>query len=55
VTVVSDVLNADVFQLEPNSVDPTRVVTRVEVRVRGANNPIVLDGGFAFRNLNGDS
>jgi hypothetical protein len=55
VPVITDVLNADVFSLEPNSVDPTYVVTRVEVNVKGANNPITLDGGFALRNLQADS
>ena len=53
--VITNVLNADVFSLEPNSVDPTYVVTRVEVRVTGANNPITLDGGFALRNLQSDT
>ena len=51
VPVITDVVNADVFSLEPNSVDPTFVVTRVEVRVKDAKNPIVLDGGFGLRNL----
>lgn len=55
VPVITDVQNADVFSLEPNSVDPTYVVTRVEVRVKDANNPITLDGGFALRNLQADS
>jgi hypothetical protein len=51
VTVIADVENADVFSLEPNTVNPTRVVTRVEVTVEGAANPITLDGGFALRNV----
>ena len=55
VPVITDVQNADVFSLEPNSVDPTYVVTRVEVDVKDANNPITLDGGFALRNLASDS
>lgn len=55
VPVITNVLNADVFALQPNSVDPTYVVTRVETRVTGANNPITLDGGFALRNLQADS
>jgi hypothetical protein len=49
--VITNVTNADVFSLEPNSVDPTYVETRVEVRVDGAQNPITLDGGFLLRNL----
>ena len=55
VPVITDVENADVFSLVPNTVDPTYVTTRVEVTVKGANNPIVLDGGFALRNLAGES
>ena len=55
VPVITDVVNADVFSLEPNSVDPTYVVMRVEVQVKGANNPITLDGGFALRNLAADA
>jgi hypothetical protein len=53
--VITDVQNADIFSLEPNSVDPTYVVTRIEVKVKDANNPITLDGGFALRNLQSDS
>ena len=49
--VITDVQNADVFSLEPNTVNPTYVVTRVEVSVKGAGNPITLDGGFALRNV----
>jgi hypothetical protein len=49
--VITDVQNADVFALEPNTVNPAYVSTRVEVTVRGATNPITLDGGFALRNV----
>ena len=55
VPVITDVQNADVFSLEPNTVNPTYVVTRVEVTVRGAGNPITLDGGFALRNVQSGS
>jgi hypothetical protein len=55
VPVITDVENADVFSLVPNTVDPTYVVTRVEVTVKGANNPITIDGGFALRNLASES
>jgi competence protein ComGC len=55
VPVITDVENADVFSLTPNTVDPTYVVTRVEVTVKGANNPITIDGGFALRNLASES
>jgi hypothetical protein len=51
VPVITDVQNADVFALEPNTVNPTFVVTRVEVSVKGATNPITLDGGFSLRNV----
>ena len=39
VPVITNVQNADVFSLEPNSVDPTYVVTRVEVKVPGRQQP----------------
>ena len=55
VPVITDVINADIFSLEPNSVDPTYVVMRVEVQVKNASNPITLDGGFALRNLAADA
>jgi hypothetical protein len=55
VPVIVDVVNADIFSLEPNSIDPTYVVTRVEVKVKDAVNPITLDGGFALRNLASDA
>ena len=51
VNVISDVLNTDVFTLQPDTVSPTYVTTRVQVRVKGAQNPITLEGGFALRNL----
>jgi hypothetical protein len=47
--VITDVQNADVCSLEPNSVGPTYVETRVEVGVEGAANPITLDGGSMLR------
>jgi len=50
VTVISNVQNPDVFFFSPDSVNPTYVSVNLEVRVQGANNPIVLDGGFALRN-----
>jgi prepilin-type N-terminal cleavage/methylation domain-containing protein len=49
-TVISGVKNPDVFFFEPDSVNPTYVAVKLEVSVKGANNPIVLDGGFALRN-----
>jgi prepilin-type N-terminal cleavage/methylation domain-containing protein len=55
VPIITNVVNADIFDLQPNSVDPTYVVMRVEVQVQGANNPITLDGGFALRNLAADA
>jgi Tfp pilus assembly protein PilE len=49
-TVISGVQNPDVFFFEPDSVNPTYVSVKLEVTVKGATNPIVLDGGFALRN-----
>jgi Tfp pilus assembly protein PilW len=48
-TVISGLQNADVFFFEPDSVNPNYVDVKLEVSVTGANNPIVLDGGFALR------
>jgi hypothetical protein len=48
---IADVQNADVFVLMPNTVNPAYVGVKVEVGVRGASNPITLDGGFALRNV----
>jgi len=55
VPIITNLQNADVFSLEPNSIDPTYVVTRFEVQVQGASNPITFDGGFALRNLAADN
>src|SRR4051794_40690006 len=52
--VVSNLLNPDVFFFSPDSVNPTYVSVKLEVKVKNANNPIVLDGGFALRNQQGD-
>jgi hypothetical protein len=49
-TVVPNVLNPDVFFFSPDSVNPRFVSVKLEVSVKGASNPIVLDGGFALRN-----
>jgi Tfp pilus assembly protein PilW len=49
-TVIPNVQNADVFFFEPDSVNPTYVSIKLEVAVKGANNPITLDGGFALPN-----
>jgi Tfp pilus assembly protein PilW len=50
VTVIPSVRNTDVFFFEPNSVNPNFVAVKLEIGVRGAVNPITLDGGFALRN-----
>ena len=50
-TVIWGLQNADVFFFSPDSVNPTFVSMKVEVSVKGAANPIVLDGGFELRNL----
>jgi Tfp pilus assembly protein PilW len=52
-TVISGLENADVFFFSPDSVNPTYVSVKLEVAVKGAENPIVLDGGFALRNQEG--
>jgi Tfp pilus assembly protein PilW len=48
-TVISGVQNADVFFFEPDNVNPNYVDVKLQVSVKGANNPITLDGGFALR------
>ena len=53
--VISNLANADVFFFEPDSVNPTYVAVKLEVGVKGASTPIVLDGGFALRNQEGES
>jgi hypothetical protein len=52
-TVIPSLENVDVFFFSPDSVNPTYVSVKLEVTVNGANNPIVLDGGFALRNQEG--
>jgi type II secretory pathway pseudopilin PulG len=51
VVVVADVLNADVFDFQPDLVNPTYVTITLEVRVKTATNPISLHDGVALRNL----
>jgi hypothetical protein len=48
--VIAGLENVDVFFFSPDSVNPTFVSMKVEVSVEGAENPIVLDGGFELRN-----
>jgi Tfp pilus assembly protein PilW len=50
-TVVTSVRNVDVFFFEPNNVNPNFVTVKLEIGVKGATNPITLDGGFALRNV----
>jgi Tfp pilus assembly protein PilW len=52
-TVISGLENPDVFFFSPDSVNPTFVSVKLEVDVKDASNPIVLDGGFALRNQEG--
>ena len=52
-TVIANLQNPDVFFFSPDSVNPTFVSVKLEVQVKGASNPIVLDGGFALRNQQG--
>jgi prepilin-type N-terminal cleavage/methylation domain-containing protein len=49
-TVVTGVRNVDIFFFEPNNVNPNFVSVKLEVGVKGATNPVTLDGGFALRN-----
>jgi competence protein ComGC len=51
--VIPNVQNPDVFFFSPDSVNPTYVSVKLEVKTQGATNPIVLDGGFALRNQQG--
>jgi hypothetical protein len=51
VVVVSDVFNSDVFDFQPDLVNPTYVTITLEVTVEGATNPISLHDGIALRNL----
>jgi hypothetical protein len=53
-TVIANLQNPDVFFFSPDSVNPTFVSVKLEVSVKGATNPMVLDGGFALRNQTGD-
>jgi Tfp pilus assembly protein PilE len=51
--VISDLQNVDVFFFEPDNVNPTYVTAKLEVKVKGADNPITLQGGFGLRNQKG--
>jgi hypothetical protein len=53
--VVTDVVNADVFDFQPDLVNPDYVTVTLEVAVKGAPNPISLRDGVALRNLTGES
>jgi hypothetical protein len=55
VVLVPDVLNADVFDFQPDLVDPNYVTVTLEIAVEGASNPISLHDGVALRNLARDS
>jgi prepilin-type N-terminal cleavage/methylation domain-containing protein len=50
-TVITGVQNPDVFFFSPDDVNPNYLTVKLEVSVKNASNPIVLDGGFALRNL----
>jgi hypothetical protein len=53
--VVTDVVNADVFDFQPDLVNPDYVTITLEVAVRGAPNPIALRDGVSLRNLTRES
>ena len=55
VTVISNVLNANVFAMEPDYVNPSFVALNLDVSVRGASRPIALTGGVTLRNQARDS
>jgi competence protein ComGC len=52
--VIPNLQNVDVFFFQPDSVNPTYVAVKLEVSVKNATNPLVLDGGFELRNQQGD-
>ena len=52
---IANVLNADIFVMEPDYVNPYFVALSVDVSVRGASNPIALRGGVTLRNQARDS
>jgi hypothetical protein len=52
--VIPNLQNVDVFFFYPDSVNPDYVSVKLEVSVKNANNPLVLDGGFELRNQQGD-
>jgi hypothetical protein len=51
VVVISNVVNADVFDFQPDLVNPNYVTITLEIPVKGANNPISIHDGVALRNL----
>jgi hypothetical protein len=53
--LVADVVNADVFDFQPDLVNPDYVTVTLEVEVRGAPNPISLRDGVGLRNLTRES
>ena len=53
-TVIPGLQNVDVFFFQPDSVNPTYVAVKLELAIKNANNPLVLDGGFELRNQQGD-
>ena len=53
--LVTGVVNADVFDFQPDLVNPDYVTITLEVAVRDAANPISLRDGVALRNLTRES
>jgi hypothetical protein len=53
--LVPDLVNADVFDFQPDLVNPTYVTVTLEIAVTGVNNPISMHDGVALRNIVRDS
>jgi hypothetical protein len=53
--VVPNVVNADVFDFQPDLVNPNYVTITLEIALKGANNPISMHDGVALRNVARDS
>lgn len=51
VLMITGVTNTDVFSLEPDDLDPTYVEVDVELKVEGAEQPIVVADGTSLPNL----
>ncbi|MEX0744451.1 MAG: hypothetical protein WD118_02515 [Phycisphaeraceae bacterium] len=55
VNVITDIQNSNVFEMEPDFINPNFVALAVDVGVKDAANPIKLSGGVALKNLARDN